>query len=149
MGQTAFNPPSCNSSSSTLPKFYPRGSFPSKSKREQNADRQRQFRKRNPGYYQRLHAERRAQLKAMLEERLAAEQLQAQQTQAIEAQVTLTIAAQEAVTIAAREPIPVVAQETAHASPVTSAPTTQEAVLLLMLMAALGRLQKQRAEAWY
>jgi hypothetical protein len=38
-----------------------------------NAQRQAAFRKRNPGYYQRLHAQRRAVLKAMMEQRLAAE----------------------------------------------------------------------------
>ena len=31
-----------------------------------NTERQRQFRERNPGYYQRLHAKRRAQARAML-----------------------------------------------------------------------------------
>jgi hypothetical protein len=30
-----------------------------------NTERQRQFRERNPGYYQRLHAQRRAEVKAL------------------------------------------------------------------------------------
>jgi hypothetical protein len=40
-----------------------------------NAERQRQFRKRNPGYYGRLHARRRAEGKALAAQRAAAEQL--------------------------------------------------------------------------
>ena len=43
-----------------LPVFYPRGYFPPVS----NTERQRQFRERNPGYYRRLHAKRRAETKA-------------------------------------------------------------------------------------
>src|SRR5687768_3474619 len=42
------------------PVFYPRGHFPPVS----NTERQREFRERNPGYYQRLHAKRRAEIKA-------------------------------------------------------------------------------------
>ena len=37
-----------------------------------NAERQREFRERNPGYYQRLHAERRAAVKALAEARATA-----------------------------------------------------------------------------
>jgi hypothetical protein len=37
-----------------------------------NAERQRQFRERNPGYYQRLHAKRRAEINARIEARLVA-----------------------------------------------------------------------------
>jgi hypothetical protein len=37
-----------------------------------NAERQRQFRERNPGYYGRLHAKRRAAVRAFAAERVAA-----------------------------------------------------------------------------
>jgi len=37
-----------------------------------NAERQRQFRERNPGYYARLHAKRRAAVRAMAAARAAA-----------------------------------------------------------------------------
>ena len=46
-----------------IPVFQPRGFHPPVS----NTERQRQFRQRNPGYYQRLHAKRRAALKARIE----------------------------------------------------------------------------------
>jgi hypothetical protein len=36
-----------------------------------NAERQRRFRERNPGYYGRLHARRRAEAKAAVAQRLA------------------------------------------------------------------------------
>jgi hypothetical protein len=39
-----------------------------------NTERQRQFRERNPGYYQRLHARRRAKIKAAVALRAAAAQ---------------------------------------------------------------------------
>ncbi len=35
-----------------------------------NTERQRQFRERNPGYYQRLHAKRKAQVQALCEQLL-------------------------------------------------------------------------------
>jgi hypothetical protein len=50
------------------PVFYPRGYFPPVS----NTERQREFRERNPGYYQRLHAKRRAEAKALAAERAVA-----------------------------------------------------------------------------
>lgn len=53
MGKPVFNPPPCNSvrASGFNPlSFIPRGTYPKKSKREQNAERQREFRERNPGY---------------------------------------------------------------------------------------------------
>ena len=42
------------------PVFYPRGYFPPVS----NTERQREFRRRNPDYYRRLQAKRRAALRA-------------------------------------------------------------------------------------
>src|SRR5688500_11360566 len=42
------------------PVFYPRGSFPPVS----NTERQREFRERNPGYYARIQAKKRAACKA-------------------------------------------------------------------------------------
>ncbi len=39
-----------------------------------NTERQRAFRRRNPGYYQRLHAERRAAVRALSAQRVAVEQ---------------------------------------------------------------------------
>ena len=40
-----------------------------------NAERQAEFRKRNPGYYQRLHAQRRAAVQALAAQRKAAAQV--------------------------------------------------------------------------
>jgi hypothetical protein len=51
------------------PDFIPRGSSPAMS----NAERQRQFRKRNPDYYRLLHAKRRAASKARFAEYMAAQ----------------------------------------------------------------------------
>ena len=48
------------------PVFYPKGHFPPVS----NTQRQREFRGRNPGYYQRLHAKRRAAVKALVAQRV-------------------------------------------------------------------------------
>lgn len=154
MGQPVFNPPPCNSvraPGSNPPSFIPRGAYPAKSKREQNAERQREFRERNPGYYGRLHAKRRAETKARYAEYLAAERLKAQET--------ATVELQETATVELRESVPVVAQEPVHIAPTIAEPVKptpvkqstlppQEAMLLLMLMAAVARLQKQRAEAW-
>ena len=53
-----------------LPVFYPRGYFPPVS----NTERQREFRQRNPGYYGRLHAKRRAESKARPAAQAAVEQ---------------------------------------------------------------------------
>lgn len=137
------------------PVFYPRGYFPATT----NTERQREFRTRNPGYYGRLHAKRRAEVKAYGEKRRAAELLAAQQA---------TIAAQETATIIETASMPVVLQEALHAAPLVAEPikstpvpervTTpapaeptlppQEAMLLLMLMTAVARLQKHRAEGW-
>jgi hypothetical protein len=63
------------------PVFYPRGYFPPVS----STERQREFRERNPGYYQRLHAKRRAELKGRVELALRAAE------RAAAAQVTLTL----------------------------------------------------------
>ncbi len=148
------NPPPCNSaslhSSSATPRsFIPRSAYPTKSKREQNAERQREFRERNPGYYGRLHAKRRAAAKAPYLEQLAAERLKAQQTATIEVRETATIAPQESMPVVARETLhaPTIA-ESVKAMPATeSTLPPQEAMLLLMLMGAVARLQKSRA-AW-
>jgi hypothetical protein len=48
--------------------FIPRRTGNAKS----NAERQREFRERNPGYYGRLHAKRRAECKARVAARVAA-----------------------------------------------------------------------------
>ena len=50
------------------PSFQVRGTVPAMS----NAERQRQFRQRNPGYYGRLHAKRRAAVRALAAARAAA-----------------------------------------------------------------------------
>ena len=51
--------------------FQVRGSHPPTS----NTERQREFRRRNPGYYGRLHAQRRARVKALAAHRAAIAQL--------------------------------------------------------------------------
>jgi hypothetical protein len=50
------------------PVFFPKGHFPPMT----NTERQAEFRRRNPGYYQRLHARRRAAVRALMAERKAA-----------------------------------------------------------------------------
>jgi hypothetical protein len=54
-----------------IPMFQVRGSHRPTS----NAERQREFRRRNPGYYGRLHAKRRADAKALAAQRAAVAQL--------------------------------------------------------------------------
>ena len=59
-----------------------------------NAERQAEFRRRNPGYYQRLHAQRRAALKARMAQRKEAERaavMAMADAQAMPEPVTLTI----------------------------------------------------------
>jgi hypothetical protein len=51
--------------------FQPKGTIPAMS----NAERQRQFRERNPGYYGRLHRQRRARVKACAAQLAIAESL--------------------------------------------------------------------------
>lgn len=43
-----------------MPVFYPKGTFPAMT----NTERQRRFRERHPGYYGRLHRQRKARLQA-------------------------------------------------------------------------------------
>lgn len=138
-----------------MPVFYPRGYFPATT----NAERQRDFRKRNPDYYRLLHAKRRAAVKAYGEkrreaERLAAEEALASQQTSVDQEVTV---AQESVATA---PMPAITPANPIASaPMEPMPTTPEPVEPLLTLPApadddwnadlkaLIALHKLRAEA--
>lgn len=80
-----------------------------------NAERQRRFRERNPGYYQRLHAKRRAGEKAR-----AAELIAAAQAMAAKREPLMLPAPVETIEIPGMTTIPIATAETIAPSPVTA-----------------------------